>query len=41
MIHKAIEFGTVCHANQTRKGMNIPYLLHCLEVGFGNYIEKI
>src|SRR5699024_11290328 len=33
MIHKAIEFATVCHANQTRKGTDIPYILHCLEAG--------
>lgn len=33
MINKAIEFATVCHANQTRKGTEIPYILHCLEAG--------
>lgn len=33
MINKAIEFATICHANQTRKGTEIPYILHCLEAG--------
>lgn len=33
IIHKAIEFATVCHANQRRKGTDIPYILHCLEAG--------
>ena len=33
MITKAIQFATVCHANQTRKGTDIPYILHCLEAG--------
>lgn len=33
MIHKAIQFATVCHQNQTRKGTDIPYILHCLEAG--------
>lgn len=33
LIHKAIEFATLCHANQTRKGTEIPYILHCLEAG--------
>lgn len=33
MINKAIEFATVSHAGQTRKGTDIPYILHCLEAG--------
>ncbi|NMA74492.1 MAG: bifunctional (p)ppGpp synthetase/guanosine-3',5'-bis(diphosphate) 3'-pyrophosphohydrolase [Bacteroidales bacterium] len=33
MINKAIEFATLCHANQARKGTEIPYILHCLEAG--------
>lgn len=33
MINRAIEFATVCHSNQTRKGTKIPYILHCLEAG--------
>lgn len=33
MINKAINFATVSHSNQTRKGTNIPYILHCLEAG--------
>ncbi len=33
MIHEAIQFATVCHRNQTRKGTDIPYILHCLEAG--------
>lgn len=33
VIHKAIEFATVCHVNQVRKGTGIPYILHCLEAG--------
>lgn len=33
MINKAIAFATVSHANQTRKGTEIPYILHCLEAG--------
>lgn len=33
MIHKAINFATVAHSNQTRKGTEIPYILHCLEAG--------
>src|SRR5690625_1704628 len=33
MINRAIQFATVCHANQTRKGTEIPYILHCLEAG--------
>ncbi len=33
LINKAIEFATICHANQTRKGTEIPYILHCLEAG--------
>lgn len=33
MINRAIQFATACHANQTRKGTDIPYILHCLEAG--------
>ncbi|MGM8212226.1 HD domain-containing protein [Virgibacillus sp. W0430] len=33
MINKAINFATVAHSNQTRKGTVIPYILHCLEAG--------
>lgn len=33
MINKAIQFATTAHSNQTRKGTNIPYILHCLEAG--------
>ncbi|GAB4074397.1 HD domain-containing protein [Barrientosiimonas marina] len=33
MINKAIQFATVCHGNQKRKGTDIPYILHCLEAG--------
>lgn len=33
MIHKAINFATAAHSNQTRKGTEIPYILHCLEAG--------
>lgn len=33
MINKAIQFAATCHANQTRKGTEIPYILHCLEAG--------
>lgn len=33
LINKAIEFATLCHGNQTRKGTEIPYTLHCLEAG--------
>lgn len=33
MITKAIQFASMCHANQTRKGTEIPYILHCLEAG--------
>lgn len=33
MINKAIQFATVAHSNQTRKGTTIPYILHCLEAG--------
>lgn len=33
MINKAIEFATLSHQNQTRKGTEIPYILHCLEAG--------
>src|SRR5699024_12697822 len=33
MINQAIEFATKSHANQTRKGTDIPYILQCLEAG--------
>src|SRR5690625_5860573 len=33
MINQAIEFATIKHANQMRKGTEIPYILHCLEAG--------
>lgn len=33
MINEAIRFATAVHANQTRKGTEIPYILHCLEAG--------
>lgn len=33
MINQAIEFATLSHQNQTRKGTDIPYILHCLEAG--------
>lgn len=33
LINKAIQFATESHANQTRKGTEIPYILHCLEAG--------
>lgn len=33
MINKATQFAALCHANQTRKGTEIPYILHCLEAG--------
>lgn len=33
MINEAIHFATVCHQKQTRKGTDIPYILHCLEAG--------
>ena len=33
MITKAIQFATLCHANQKKKGTEIPYILHCLEAG--------
>ena len=33
MINRAIQFATACHVNQTRKGTDIPYILHCLEAG--------
>jgi len=32
MIHKAIEFAAKAHVNQTRKGTNIPYIVHPFEV---------
>lgn len=33
MINQAIEFATLSHQTQTRKGTEIPYILHCLEAG--------
>ena len=33
MINKAIAFGNLVHENQTRKGTDIPYILHPLEAG--------
>lgn len=33
MIHKSINFATAAHSNQTRKGTEVPYILHCLEAG--------
>lgn len=33
MINKAIQFAAICHANQTRKGTEIPYIMHCMEAG--------
>lgn len=33
MINKAIQFAALCHANQTRKSTEIPYILHCMEAG--------
>ncbi len=33
MINKAIAFANIAHANQKRKGTNIPYILHPLEAG--------
>lgn len=33
IVDKAIQFATVSHANQTRKGSSIPYILHPLEAG--------
>ena len=32
MIHEAIEFAAIRHRNQTRKGTNIPYIVHPMEV---------
>jgi guanosine-3',5'-bis(diphosphate) 3'-pyrophosphohydrolase len=32
MIDKALEFATRKHAKQFRKGTNIPYVVHCIEV---------
>jgi len=32
MIHKAIQFATLAHKNQFRKGTNIPYIVHPFEV---------
>jgi len=31
MIHKAIILATTAHENQTRKGADIPYILHPME----------
>lgn len=31
LINKAIEFATLSRVNQTRKGTEFPYILHCLE----------
>lgn len=31
-IHKAIMFATLAHKNQTRKGNDIPYIYHPMEV---------
>ena len=31
-IHKAIEFAVIKHANQKRKGTDIPYIVHPMEV---------
>ena len=31
-IHRAIEFATLKHANQKRKGTDIPYIVHPMEV---------
>lgn len=33
MINKAIIFATISHDGQSRKGTEIPYILHCLEAG--------
>ena len=33
MIHQAIQLATACHQRQTRKGTNVPYVLHCTEAG--------
>ncbi len=32
MIHKAIEFAVIAHQGQTRKGTDIPYIVHPFEV---------
>jgi (p)ppGpp synthase/HD superfamily hydrolase len=32
MIHKAIEFAAAAHQGQTRKGTDIPYIVHPFEV---------
>jgi GTP diphosphokinase / guanosine-3',5'-bis(diphosphate) 3'-diphosphatase len=34
MINKAISFATLAHQGQMRKGSNIPYIFHPLEVGY-------
>lgn len=33
LVSRAIEFATLAHAGQTRKGTEIPYILHCVEAG--------
>jgi len=33
-IGKAIEFATIAHANQLRKGTDIPYIAHAVETAF-------
>ncbi|MPM79730.1 hypothetical protein SDC9_126770 [bioreactor metagenome] len=32
MLHKAIEFATIAHKNQVRKGTGVPYIVHPFEV---------
>ena len=32
LIHKAIEFATLAHKEQVRKGSTIPYVVHLFEV---------
>lgn len=32
MIHEAIEFAAIRHRNQTRKGTDVPYIVHPMEV---------
>lgn len=34
MINKAISFATLAHQGQVRKGSNIPYIFHPMEVGY-------
>ena len=31
-IFKAMEFATICHHNQVRKGSKLPYIIHPMEV---------